>query len=101
MKKHLLLLLLFVFGISFSLYAQNFKAKQRSQERIIKAAYKKGKITEREYYKLMKEQDQIKYAIYKYEADDYWTPHEKNVVHEKLVRAERRLRNYQTNSEIY
>jgi len=102
MKKVLFILTLFV-GLAFSINvnAQNFKSKQRSQERIIKVTYKRGKVTEREYYKLMDEQDAIKKAIAKYEADDVWTPHEKNVIHDKLVRAEKRLRKYKTNVEVY
>lgn len=86
---------------SITVYAQNFKAKQASQERTIKTAYKKGKITEREYQKLMDEQDVIKETIIKYEEDRYLTPHEKNVIHDKLVRAEKRLKKYRTNSEVY
>lgn len=102
MKKLYFILTLFIgLGVSFSANAQNFKAKQKSQERTIKAAYKSGKITEREYYKLMDEQEAIKEAIVKYSIDEVWTPHEKNVVHDKLVRAEKRLRRYKTNGEVY
>ncbi len=96
-----LLFILWTSMTAFSAAAQNFKSKQKSQERTIKAAYKNGKVTEREYYKLMNEQEIIKSAIKKYEADDIWTPHEKNVIHDKLVRAEKRLRRYKTNSEVY
>lgn len=101
--KKLSFTIMFFIGLAFSLNAnaQNFKSKQKSQERIIKTTYKKGKITEREYYKLMDEQEAIKQAIIKYEADDIWTPHEKNAVHDKLVRAEKRLRRYKTNGEVY
>jgi septal ring factor EnvC (AmiA/AmiB activator) len=81
--------------------AQNFKATQRSQEKTIKAAHKCGKVTQREYEKLIEEQELIKAAIEKYEADRILTPHEKNVIHDKLVRAEKRLRRYKTNGEIY
>jgi len=102
MKKLYFLLVVFLsLGLSFQSHAQNFKGKQKSQERTIKSAYKSGKITEREYDKLMGEQESIKSAIAKYEADDIWTPHEKNVIHDKLVRAEKRLRRYKTNGEIY
>jgi hypothetical protein len=102
MKKLYFILTLFIgLGLSVSANAQNFKAKQKSQERTIKAAYKSGKITEREYYKLMDEQEAIKEAIVKYSIDEVWTPHEKNVVHDKLVRAEKRLRRYKTNGEVY
>ena len=101
MKKSYLLLLLAGMVLSFNGHAQNFKAKQKTQERTIKAAYKSGKITEREYHKLMNEQEIIKETIVKYSKDNIWTPHEKNVVHDKLVRAEKRLRRYKTNEEIY
>ncbi len=99
--KKLYLVFIALLAISFQASAQNFKSKQKQQERVIKSAYKRGKITEREYYKLMDEQEKIKEAITKYDADDYWTPHEKNVVHDKLVRAEKRLRRYKTNGEVY
>jgi hypothetical protein len=101
--KKLPFTLMLLIGLAFSLNvsAQNFKSKQKSQERVIKTTYKNGKITEREYYKLMDEQHAIKQAIAKYEADDIWTPHEKNVIHDKLVRAEKRLRKYKTNGEVY
>jgi hypothetical protein len=102
MKRIFFILSLFVaLGLSLSANAQNFKAKQKGQERTIKAAYKAGKVTENEYYKLMDEQELIKAAIEKYEADDLMTPHEKNVIHDKLVRAEKRLRRYKTNGEVY
>jgi hypothetical protein len=102
MKKILFLLSLFAgLGLSLSVNAQNFKAKQKGQERTIKAAYKAGKVTENEYYKLLEEQELIKVAIEKYEADDLMTPREKNAIHDKLVRAEKRLRRYKTNGEVY
>ncbi len=81
--------------------AQNFNAMQQSQEKIIKAAYKKKKVTELEYGKLMREQEIIKQTIYKYEADKLLDSHEKNVIQDKLDRAEKRLKRYKTNSERY
>lgn len=81
--------------------AQNFNAMQQSQERTIKAAYKKKKVTELEYEKLMREQEIIKQTIYKYEADKVLDAHEKNVIQDKLDRAEKRLKRYKTNSERY
>ncbi|HRO41985.1 MAG TPA: hypothetical protein PL009_04090 [Flavipsychrobacter sp.] len=99
--KKLYFLLFFSLGLCLNANAQNFKGKQKSQERTIKAAFKSGKVTEREYYKLLDEQEAIKQAIAKYQADDVWTPHEKNVIHDKLVRAEKRLRRYKTNGEVY
>jgi len=96
-----LFILSLTLGLGLTAYAQNFRSKQKSQERIIKSAYKHGKITEREYYKLIDEQAAIEEAIAKYEADKILTPHEKNVLHDKLVRAEKRLRRYKTNGEVY
>lgn len=102
MKKLFFLSILFIgMGLGLNANGQNFKSKQKSQEKTIKTAFKSGKITEREYYKLLDEQDLIKEAIAKYEADDIWTPHEKNTIHDKLVRAEKRLRRYRTNGEVY
>lgn len=102
MKKLFFLVILFLgMGFGLTAEAQNFKSKQKSQEKTIKSAYKSGKITEREYYKLLDEQELIKEAIARFEADDIWTPHEKNTMHDKLVRAEKRLRRYRTNGEVY
>ncbi|OJW82207.1 MAG: hypothetical protein BGO69_16575 [Bacteroidetes bacterium 46-16] len=101
MKKATLILIALL-CIATGVYAQkSFKAQQKEQERAIKAAYKRHKVTQREYYKLMDEQDAIKYAIEKYEADGYWTLHEKDVVRGKLERAHDRLRRYKTNGERY
>lgn len=99
--KKLCLFIVFALGISICSLAQNFRAKQKSQERVITTAYKKGRITEREYAKLMHEQDIIKETLYKYKDDDHLTPHEKNVIHSKLERAEKRLIRYKRNGEVY
>ncbi|OSZ82746.1 hypothetical protein CAP35_05645 [Chitinophagaceae bacterium IBVUCB1] len=99
MKKLILLFVLFSIGTTTN--AQDFKAMQRSQEKTIKTAYKKKKVTEVEYEKLMREQEVIKQTIEKYEADKNLDPHEKNVIQDKLDRAERRLKRYKTNSERY
>lgn len=90
-------------AIAFGARAQapNFKQKQKSQEKTIKAAQKYRKISDREYEKLMKEQYLIQAAIEKAEIDGVWTAHEKNAIHDKLVRAEKRLTRYKTNGEIY
>lgn len=82
-------------------YAQNFKAKQQEQEKAIKYAYKKKKITELEYNKLMREQEIIKQTIEDYNVDKVLTSKEKNAIHSKLLRAQKRLRKYKTNSEVY
>lgn len=91
------LFVLFAFAAS----AQNFNAMQKGQEKIIKSAYKRKKVTELEYNKLMREQEIIKQTIYKYEADKVLDAHEKNVIQDKLDRAEKRLKRYKTNSERY
>lgn len=49
----------------------------------------------------MREQEIIKQTIYKYEADKVLDAHEKNVIQDKLDRAENRLKRYKTNSERY
>lgn len=97
--KSIITLLFVMLVVSAS--AQNFNAMQQSQEKVIKAAYKRKKVTELEYNKLMREQEIIKQTIYKYEADKHLDPHEKNVIQDKLDRAEKRLKRYKTNSERY
>ncbi len=99
--KKLILLLLVVFGISQISFAQDFRARQKSQVKVIKTAYKKGRITQTEYDKLMREQYVIEETIDKYNADGYLDASEKNKIHDKLVRAEKRLRRYKHNGEIY
>lgn len=98
----------YVFFLSFSLllligfdaYAQQgFKGVQQDQQHRIEKAYQRHKVSRLEYNKLMHEQDLIKIAIRKYEADGYWDPHEKKVVEGKLNRAESRLKRYKTNWE--
>lgn len=84
-----------------SLYAQDFKAEQKKQQKVIEQAYKKKKVSELEYNKLMNEQEVIKETIAKFEADDVLTAKEKNAIHAKLERAEKRLRKYKTNNEVY
>lgn len=87
--------------ISTTAYAQDFKGQQKKQEKLIKTAYKQKKVTEVEYNKLMREQEIIKQTMDEYAADDVWTSKEKNAIHGKLERAEKRLKKYKTNSEIY
>ena len=100
MKKKIALLVTCLL-LTIAASAQNFKAAQKQQERAIKAAYKGKKVTENEYNKLMNEQETIKQTIEKYEADDVLDPHEKNVIHDKLERAAKRLKKYKTNREVY
>lgn len=81
--------------------AQDFKGKLKSQEKTIKAALKSKKITEREYEKLMLDHQTIKNTLEKYELDGLLTSKEKNIIHDKLVRAENKLARYKTNGEVY
>lgn len=99
--KKIALLIVAVLFVSLHTNAQNFKAEQKKQEKIIRSAHKSKKVTDLEYEKLMKEQQTIKYTIEKYEMDGVLDAHEKNVIHDKLERAERRLRRYRTNGEVY
>ena len=100
MKKMLCCTLTLMLAIGIC-YAQNFKATQKSQEKVIKSAYKSKKITELEYEKLMKEQQTIKETIEKLEADGKLDSDDKNAIQGKLDRAERRLKRYKTNRERY
>ena len=79
--------------------AQGYRSQQQAQEAMIRKAYKRHRVTTNEYYKLMKEQDAIKYAIEKYNRDGVITPHEENVINGKLARAEDRLARYKHNWE--
>ncbi len=81
--------------------AQNFSSQQRGQERLIKSARKRGRITAKEYEKLMNEQATIRRTIEQAEADGLWTSREKNAVAGKLNRAENRLQRYKSNREVY
>ncbi|MGC4231936.1 MAG: hypothetical protein QM594_02910 [Niabella sp.] len=98
-------ILLLIIALSLSpvtiLYAQNFKKQQKQQRAAIEAAYRKKRVTQREYYKLIAEQESIVYAIQKAEADGYMDSREKNSIYGKIQRAEKRLRKYKTNREIY
>ena len=98
MLKRIAFFTLIITLCTFTVSAQDFKAQQRSQEKTIKAAHKQKKITDLEYEKLMEEQEVIKTTIEKYEADGVLDPHEKNVIHDKLDRAKKRLQRYKTNS---
>ncbi|ANH82654.1 hypothetical protein A8C56_18235 [Niabella ginsenosidivorans] len=73
----------------------------RNQKANIQAAYRKGRLTEKEYYKLMEEQESIRYAIGKYNLDGYLSCDEKNKIAAKQQRAANRLRKYQVNGERY
>jgi hypothetical protein len=99
--KKIAFILLFTFGITCLSQAQNFRSRQRSQEKLIKTAYKKGRVTELEYEKLMKEQYVIGETMDRFYADNYLSPAEKNKLHDKLERADKRLRRYKRNGEVY
>lgn len=99
--KKLLIVGLLLSGLVTTTSAQNFKAEQKQQEKLIKATYKKGRLTQLEYEKLMREQAIIKQTISKYSADGILTPAEKNRINDKLIRASKRLRKYKTNREVY
>jgi 3-hydroxymyristoyl/3-hydroxydecanoyl-(acyl carrier protein) dehydratase len=82
-------------------YAQNFSAELRKLNTEINAAKKAGKLTEVEFVKLKNEQDIIKLAIEKANADNVMTPGEKNKIHSKIIRSKKRLAKYKTNREVY
>ncbi|MBZ4188353.1 hypothetical protein [Niabella beijingensis] len=83
------------------LQAQDLERQQQKQAVSIESAFKKKRITEREYYKLQEEQETIVKAIERAKADDYMSAREKNEIYGKLQRAEKRLRKYKTNKEQY
>ncbi len=99
-KVFYFLIAAFMLG-SATVYGQNFKAMQASQEKVVKSAYKKKQITQTEYEKLMMEQHDIKETIKKYDEDGVLTTKEKNALHGKLDKAGKRLEKYKTNSEQY
>lgn len=101
MRTLLTLLFIFTMSAAFARGEKELISQQKKQENLIKSAYRKHKITETEYAKLLKEQQAIKSAIKKYNIDGVWTSHELNVVKGKLDRAESRLKRYKTNSEVY
>ena len=73
--------------------------QQQRQEKIIRSALKRDKITDNEYRKLMDEQRVIKRYIDLANADHYWNRAEIKRVSGKLDRAEGRLKRYKTNWE--
>ena len=91
---------IFLFGHS-SAGAQHFKKQQQAQERTIKAAQRRHRISDLEYEKLMKEQYAIREAIARYAKDGIWTAREKNAVATRLERAGKRLHRYKTNGEVF
>lgn len=101
MKK--VLTTLFMLG-SLSVLARGEKDlinQQKKQEKIIRATYKRDKITRLEFEKLMKEQNSIKKTIELADLDGIWSSRELNYLKGKLDRAEKRLVRYKNNSEVY
>ncbi len=94
-------LIVFVLCLSVAGYSQNFGKTLSRQKATIKTAYKKRKITHKEYVKLMDEQQVIYNIIEKYNGDGYLSIDEKNKIAAKLQRAANRIRKYQTNNERY
>lgn len=67
-----------------NLFAQDLKQQQKSQKEAVEQAYKQNKINEKEYYKLLREQEIIEDMISKAEADDEMDAKEKNAIYGKL-----------------
>lgn len=84
---------------SFAGGGRDLVRQQEKQERTIKAAHKRGKVTDKEFQKLMGEQKTIKRYIDLADADNYWSLAEKKRVKGKLDRAENRLKRYKHNWE--
>lgn len=99
MKNSFILLFICISFSSFARGGQDLSRQQEKQEKVIRAAYKKHKVTRNEYQKLMDEQKTIKRYIDIAEADDYWSALEIKRVKGKLDRAEHRLRRYKNNFE--
>jgi len=101
MLKKILLLCAFLFVFSNIPFAQNFERVLRRQKATINSIYKKRRITQHEYYKLMDEQNAIENTIRRYRRDGYLLPDEKNRIAAKQRRAADRIRRYQRNRERY
>lgn len=101
MKKYLFILFTLLPFIAEARGSREMHDQQRKQEKIIQKAYRNGHVTENEYRKLMEEQSIIKKTIELAERDGFWTPDEKKRVSTKLNRAEKRLKRYKNNHEIY
>lgn len=93
--------LVFSATILFAQKGNDLIKAQHKQEKTIKDVYKKEKITELEYNKLMREQSNIKGLIETATIDNHWSSVELNQVNAKLVRASKRITRYQMNSEKY
>jgi len=101
MKPAAIIAITSIFLFAYSpVSAQSFTKQQQSQERTIKAAQRKHRISDLEYEKLMKEQYAIRAAISRAAGDGIWTAREKNAIAGKLERANKRLKRYKTNNEV-
>lgn len=101
MIRKVFLLLAMSIGISIGSHSQSISKIMRQQKANIQAAYKRGRITEREYYKLMDEQETIRRTVEKYNSDGYLTYSERDKIAGKQQRAAGRLRKYRINNEHY
>lgn len=84
-----------------AIHAQDFESDLKKMNEQIESAYKDKKVTAVEYGKLIREQDLIKAAIEKAQADDVMTSDEKNRINSKIIRSKKRLAKYKTNREVY
>jgi len=84
-----------------SVHAQDFDSDLKKMNKQIESAYKDKKVTAVEYGKLIHEQDLIRTAIEKAQADNVMTSDEKNRINSKIVRSKKRLAKYKTNREVY
>lgn len=101
MKKLLTALLLLTSLTVLAGKERDLINQQKKQEKIIRSAYKRDKITRLEFEKLMKEQNTIKKTIELADLDGIWSSRELNYLKGKLDRAEKRLIRYKNNSEVY
>lgn len=101
MVRKIIFFVLVAMFLSIAGNTQNFSKTMSRQKSTIKAAYKKRKITQKEYNKLMDEQQLIYNTIEKYKGDGYLSSDEKNKIASKQQRAANRIRKYQTNNERY
>lgn len=81
--------------------ASGFNSEVSKVESNMKAAFKKGRLTQREYDKLLDEAQDIRQVIDKSMIDDYLTSKEKNSINSKISGLKNKLYKYQHNREIY
>ena len=100
--KNVLAALLLPFSLTaWARGEHNLMNQQKKQEKIIRSALRRKKITQIEFDKLMHEQKSVIKAIELADLDKVWSSRELNYVKGKLDRAEKRLIRYKNNSEIY